>query len=351
MGNDPTTIGCEARLLEERGVDTIWFPDAPLIGYGDPFACMALAAAATDRIRLGTNITPAGTRPVGMLLTHFATINRIAPGRVRLGWGSGSFSRSLLGQPALKVRELRTELTALRALLTHQSAEINGQKIHFNTSGRRCLNLKDSQPLEIAAQGPRGAALAGEFGDGLMTAGEVHPERLRILLNAALEAAGSAGRPTEDFSFTAEVGPLCILRPGESVDSQRVIASVQPAVTGHFGFFLVARLHPDQVDPGVRGAYAKFLVWANECFGPDPDEQFRALCDNYIGRNPEHDQFVTAGAIKAHTLTAPLEAMAERLQEISRAGVTDVAVLYGLDQPWAENEALADLVTLMEHVG
>src|SRR5438067_4544099 len=110
LGNDPTTTVREARLLEERGIDTAWFPEVPLIGYGDPYVAMALAAQATERLRLGTFIACASMRPAPVLLTHLGTIGRMAPGRLRIGWGSGSFSRYLLGMPVLKVRQLREEL-------------------------------------------------------------------------------------------------------------------------------------------------------------------------------------------------------------------------------------------------
>ncbi|ANS31891.1 hypothetical protein R1CP_36425 (plasmid) [Rhodococcus opacus] len=351
LGNDPTTVRQEARLLEERGFDTIWYPEVPLVGYGDPYVCMTLAASATERIRMGTFIAPAGIRPAAVLLSQFATVNRIAPGRVRIGYGSGSFSRNLLTLQPLRVRELREELIVLRALLDERTAEVDGNRMRFYAWDRPCLNLDDPLPLEIAAHGPRAAALAGELGDGLLTAGEVHPERLRALYDGARDAANAAGRSTEAFPFTAEVGPLCVLRPGESLDTPRIIATVQPVVSGHFAFFLMARLDPDQVDPGTRDGYAAFLAWAHEQYGSDPDEQFRAMCDQYIGRNPEHDQFITPGVIESHTLTGSLEAVSERLQEIGRAGVTEVTVMRGLDRPCTDDDALADIVALRERVG
>jgi 5,10-methylenetetrahydromethanopterin reductase len=352
VGNDPITIRQEARLLEERGFDTVWFPDVPLLGYGDPFACMALAASVTERVRLGTLVVPAGTRPAAMLLTHFATTNRLAPGRVRIGLGSGSFTRNLMAMRSLKVRELRDELTVLRALLDERAAVVDGTHIGFHAWDRACLNLDDPLPLEVAAQGPRTAALAGELGDGLTISGEVRPERLRALLESALDAARGAGRPTEQFRFTADLGPLCVVRAGEALDTPRVIGIVQPAVSTHFIFFLMMRIDPDEVDARTRDSYAAFLAGAREDYGPDPNEQFRALLSNgYVGRNPEHDRFVTPEVIEAQTLTGPLEALAERLQDISHAGVTDGNVLRRLDRPWTDDDALADIVALMERVG
>ena len=350
LGNDPTTVMQEARLMETRGLDTVWFPDVPLVGYGDPFACMALAASATERIRMGTFITPAGTRPPAMLVTHFATINRIAPGRVRIGYASGSFSRGLMTMGPLKMSQMRDELTIVRGLLDHRTAEVEGRSMRFYEWQRASLDLDNAMPLEIAAHGPRGAEIAGRVGDALITAGEVDAPRLGALHSAAREAARAAGRPT-DFPFTAEVGPLCVFRPGETLESPRVVATVQPIISGHFAFFLMARMEPDQVDAGTRDAYATFLRWARESYGPDLDVQFRAICDRYLGRIPEHDRFITPATVASHTLTGPVEEVAERLRDIGRAGVTDIAVLRGLDRPFRANDELDQLTDLFERVG
>jgi alkanesulfonate monooxygenase SsuD/methylene tetrahydromethanopterin reductase-like flavin-dependent oxidoreductase (luciferase family) len=287
-----------------------------------------------------------------MLITQFATTNRLAPGRVRIGLGSGSFTRSLLGMRPLRVRQLREELAVLRALLDEHTADVDGTRIGFSEWERGCLNLDDPLPLEVAAQGPRTAALAGELGNGLTISGEVRPERLRSLLDAALEAARAASRPTDHFSFTADLGPLCVVRSGEALDTPRVIGVVQPAISTHFIFFLMMRVDPDEVDTLTRDSYVAFLSWARDEYGPDPDEQFRGLLrKGYVGRDPAHDRFVTPEVIEAHTLTGPLEALAERVQDIGRAGVTDVNVLRRLDRPWADDDSLADVVALMERVG
>lgn len=84
LGGDPLTTARETRLLEERGFSAVWFPHVPTVGWGDPYICMAQAAAASTRIRVGTSVVPARLRTIPDLLTAIATVNRIAPGRVNL---------------------------------------------------------------------------------------------------------------------------------------------------------------------------------------------------------------------------------------------------------------------------
>ena len=351
LGGDPTTAAREARLLEQRGFSAVWFPEVPLIGYGDPYVCMSQAASATERVTLGTFIAPAGMRATPTLVTQFATVNRLAPGRVVMGYASGSFSRKLVGMPTLRVRDLRDELTVIRSLLDNGKADYDGTEIRFHHWPRPCMNITDPINVQVAASGPRTAGLAGELGDGLITTGEHRPERLRALLESAHAGAVAAGRDVENFQFVVDVGPLCVVRPGEAIDSQRVLEIVQPIISTYFAYFLMSELPPEAVEPPARDAYARFLAWASERFGPVLEDQFRGLCDDYVARNPEHDQFVTPDVIRVVTITGPLEEIAERLEEFERIGVTQATVLRAFDRPYRDDDELRDLVEVMERVG
>ena len=68
-----------AVLAEELGFDDLWFADSQMI-WSDVYATMALAAARTRRIRIGTGVAVAGTRSAPVTAAAHATINAIAPG-------------------------------------------------------------------------------------------------------------------------------------------------------------------------------------------------------------------------------------------------------------------------------
>ena len=78
-----------AVLAEELGFDDLWFADSQMI-WSDVYAVMALAAARTSRIRIGTGVAVAGTRSVAVTAAAHATISAIAPGRVFCGIGTGN---------------------------------------------------------------------------------------------------------------------------------------------------------------------------------------------------------------------------------------------------------------------
>ena len=74
--------------LEALGYDAAWIPDSQMI-WSDCYATMALAAANTKKIRLGTGVAIPGTRIAPTSAAAIASINAIAPGRVFWGVGTG----------------------------------------------------------------------------------------------------------------------------------------------------------------------------------------------------------------------------------------------------------------------
>lgn len=81
-----------AIAAEDAGWDAVFLADA--IGseqtYFDPWITLASIAARTDRIRLGTWITPLPRRQPWQVASDLATLDRLSDGRVILGAGLGA---------------------------------------------------------------------------------------------------------------------------------------------------------------------------------------------------------------------------------------------------------------------
>jgi alkanesulfonate monooxygenase SsuD/methylene tetrahydromethanopterin reductase-like flavin-dependent oxidoreductase (luciferase family) len=94
---DPRVVAETARLAEEAGWDGLLVWDH-LIGYNrdlvGEFAAtnilLAAAALATNRIRLGTTVTPVPRRRPPQLAREIATLDRLCGGRMILGVGLGA---------------------------------------------------------------------------------------------------------------------------------------------------------------------------------------------------------------------------------------------------------------------
>lgn len=106
---DPDAVGTVASAAEEMGFDSLWvgdrllYPLAPREGYAgsdrpwpaamrrflDPLCVLAIAAARTRRVRLGTNVLVAPLYPAPVLARWLTTLDVVSGGRLDVGLGSG----------------------------------------------------------------------------------------------------------------------------------------------------------------------------------------------------------------------------------------------------------------------
>ncbi len=87
-----------ARAAEDAGLDALFRSDHyRSIARGDPagsldaWTTLAALAAVTERIRLGTLVSPVTFRPVSVLAKSVVTADHVSGGRVELGIGAGWF--------------------------------------------------------------------------------------------------------------------------------------------------------------------------------------------------------------------------------------------------------------------
>ena len=113
--------------VESKGYDAAWFPDSQMI-WSDCYATMALAAQHTSTIQLGTGVAIAGTRTAPVTAHSIASINRIAPGRVFLGIGTGHTAMRVMGFDPAKPKAFREYLRVVRALL-------HGEQVEYSWNG------------------------------------------------------------------------------------------------------------------------------------------------------------------------------------------------------------------------
>ncbi|HEX6031166.1 MAG TPA: TIGR03619 family F420-dependent LLM class oxidoreductase [Tepidiformaceae bacterium] len=88
-----------AREFEAMGYDSLWVcdhlygPQSPTIPILEAWSLLSALAAVTDRVELGTLVTPAGMRNAAHLGKVIATVDNIAGGRVIAGLGAGWMPR------------------------------------------------------------------------------------------------------------------------------------------------------------------------------------------------------------------------------------------------------------------
>jgi alkanesulfonate monooxygenase SsuD/methylene tetrahydromethanopterin reductase-like flavin-dependent oxidoreductase (luciferase family) len=324
------------KFAEDLGYDHGWVPDSQMI-WSDCYAVLALAAEHTSRIRLGTGVAVAPTRSAPVTAHSIATINRIAPGRVFLGIGTGHTAMRTMGFDPIRARAFRNYLRVVRALL-------RGEEVEYTVEGRtrsirflhRELGFVDVEheiPIWVAANGPLALRAAGAYGDGRISAGLEAPDHLRTSLDAIRAGAKATGRDGslgDDF-HTAALCYSCVLRPGESLSDDRVIdACGSMAMAGlHFWWELAEESGDDAFVPdSVRPDWERYLAFVRGLGIPGERIHLRLHEGHCTYLVPEERRFVTPEVIRASGgLVGTPEEIVETLEHQEGAGLKEVTLL------------------------
>src|SRR5579863_7553401 len=217
------------RRAEELGFARAWFYDTQMLS-ADPFVAMAAAAMKTTKIRLGTGVLIPSNRIAPVAANAFASLNKLAPGRIDFGVGTGFTGRRAMGLGAVKLADMETYVQTVMALLREETidAELEGKRrlIRLLNPELGLVNTRDPIGLYIAASGPRARKLTARLGAGwIATAADVAGaaaalEEMRALWVAAGQAAGAL----EAIVLTGGV----VLDEHEPTDSPRAIAQAGP---------------------------------------------------------------------------------------------------------------------------
>jgi alkanesulfonate monooxygenase SsuD/methylene tetrahydromethanopterin reductase-like flavin-dependent oxidoreductase (luciferase family) len=318
----------DVKFAEEHGFSHAWIPDSHMI-WGDTYACMALAAVNTKKIKLGTGVAVASNRIAPVTAHSIATINQLAPGRVILGFGTGHTGRRVMGLPPVKHVEFREQVRVLHDLLdkgeTTYNTEGVSRKIRFLHRDRRFINLEDRIPFYVAGNGPKALALAGEFGDGAITTGITDPERVAAVQSKIAEGAAKVGCNIDKMPIVS-LTHLCVVRPGEKLDSPRIKAMTGPWVMVHLHAIAAGYAGAGYLSPGARAVYKEYEQYVASLKTPASERYLDLHVGHCTYVAPQEQRFVTPETIAATTIVGPREEIVERLRSLERAGLSQVFI-------------------------
>jgi alkanesulfonate monooxygenase SsuD/methylene tetrahydromethanopterin reductase-like flavin-dependent oxidoreductase (luciferase family) len=322
------------RDVERLGYDSLWIPDSHMMG-SDAYAVLALAAVNTSRIRIGTGVSIASTRIAPVTAAAIATINRLAPGRTFLGLGTGHTAMRTMGFDPVPPKEFHEYCRVTRDLLATGEAEFNwrGKTRHIEFMCKR-LGTKDIEhkiPVYVGANGPRALATAGAFGDGRVSADNEGPERMAMSMELVRQGAAAAGRTLPADYHTATLAFACVLRPGETLRSERVIDQVAPMSVAYlrywYEWYLKSR-DDSLIPPDIRSEWTEFKEHVEKMQTP-ADRRYVELHDGHCTYEvPSERRFATPNVIRAAQgyVGEPDEIIA-MLRERERAGLREIAFL------------------------
>ena len=324
----------EVAAAEEAGFTHAWFPDSQLI-WSDAYAAMALAAERTSTIKLGTLVSIPSNRIAPVTASAAATINKLAPGRVILGLGTGYTGRNTMGLPSYPVAKFREYAQQLRGLLAGEDVafrdDVTGAErwirlIHPDHED--FINIADPIPLYLAAVGPKAIGVVGELGDGWVTtsSGRQVADGFPLIERGA----ASVGRAYEK-PYTVQLTSACVLREGETTASERVVQRVGPwdVMTLHTLWEVShgrwGRKLPI-ADADLAGQYHRYISGYAEARGRPLDRLYLDVHEGHFSFLKQgEEQFVDSERMAAGIVGRPAE-LIEKIEAAAAAGVDHLAL-------------------------
>jgi F420-dependent oxidoreductase-like protein len=227
-----------ARACEGAGLDGLFRSDHyvsvqghPERGSLDAWATLAALGHATDRIRLGTLVSPATFRHPSVLAKMAATVDHVSGGRVELGIGAGWHEpeHRAYGFP-FPSTGTRLEMLEEQIEIVHRSwhaGPVDFTGNHYRIEGLEAVPKPLQQPhpnLVVGGSGGRRSAdLAARWADEYNTV-FASPDMCRTRRAVVADAWERAGRDPSTLVFSLMTG--CIL----GTDSAEITVRVRTAM-------------------------------------------------------------------------------------------------------------------------
>ncbi len=285
-------VVAHAQLAESLGYERVWLYDSPLL-YGDVWVHLARIAQHTTRIGLGPAVLVPNLRHPVTQASAIATVAALAPGRLAVAIGTGFTARMALGQRPLTWADTRTYLAQVRGLLEGESMVVDGKVVRLLPAYDP---LPPCPPILVAANGPKGFAVARELGDGVMSIFGSYPE----------------------FEWCALLAFGTVLEPGEDPGSDRAMLAAGPALTVVYHGMYEA--DPAQVDLLPGGP-----EWRAELERVPVHLRHLAIHEDHLVRVTDRDRPLLSGeGLGAFTWTGEAPALRARLDATAAAGTTEI---------------------------
>src|SRR5204863_1447198 len=118
------------QLAEQHGFEYGWTYDSHVL-WQESMPTLALAAKATERIKLGHMVTNPGTRDPTVLASAYATLQDISDGRMVMGIGRGDSARRYIGQEPVPVGRFEEALRMIKPFRNGEKVQRNDRELEL----------------------------------------------------------------------------------------------------------------------------------------------------------------------------------------------------------------------------
>jgi probable F420-dependent oxidoreductase len=213
-----------ARKVEDLGYSTLFVPDHFVDHPLAPFPAMAMAAEATDHLRIGSLVLGNDYKHPVVLAREAATLDLLSDGRLELGLGAGWMTADYekagmrLDPPGVRVERLTEAIAVLKGLFGAGPFSFVGE--HYTIAeldGEPNPVQQPHPPLLIGGGARRVLSLAGREADivginaNLRRGEATHPDAAQSMTGAATDqkldwVRAAAGARYDDIEIQQYVG-------------------------------------------------------------------------------------------------------------------------------------------------
>jgi 5,10-methylenetetrahydromethanopterin reductase len=301
-----------ARRVEVWGFTGLFVADSQNLN-ADVWIELALAAAATERIRLGPGVTNPATRHPAVTASAVATLDEESGGRAVLGLGRGDSALTQIGRRPVPAAEFEHSLAEIQRLLRGEPVSLGADpesRIRWIAESGR-----PKVPVVVAATGPHVIAAGARHAEAIDFTVGAEPERLRWAVATARRAAVGGEPPSLGAFINVAVGPDRALARDLVRGSTSILAR-----------FATEGAPPDGLSDVTKEGIERLAADYDESrHGQGAAPAAQRMSDDFL------DRFSVCG---------PADEVAERLAALPAIGIERVVVVPGsLD---ADPEALAE---------
>jgi probable F420-dependent oxidoreductase len=239
-----------ARMAEQRGFESLFFPEhthipasreSPYPGGGDlpdmyshtydPFVALTAAAAATERLKIGTGICLVIQRDPIITAKEVASVDRLSGGRFLFGVGAGWNREEMIDHgtdPGRRFGVMRERIEAMKAIWTADEASYDGRYVDFERIWSWPKPTQDPHPPVIV--GGNGAKVLDRviaYGDEWMP-NTIEVDELRGRMDRLGEMADEAGRQQPRVGLYAAPAQAAEMGAYDAIGISRYVLFVPP---------------------------------------------------------------------------------------------------------------------------
>ena len=330
-----------AKRAEELGYRSAWFYDTQLLN-PDVFICMTLAAANTESIRLGTGVLVPTNRIEPVTANAFASLNKLAPGRIDFGIGTGFTARRTMGLNAVPLAQTRTYIERVQSMLRGETVEWDfegkDRKIRFLNPDLGLINIDDEIPLWVSAFGPKARQMTAELDAGWLNfgAGDAVFHGLEEM-QTGWQQAGREKKDLKSVLFT--VGS--VLTGDKARDDVKVMAEAGPytAVIFH-GAADTAGMFESHRPEGPLAELLESYLATHQSYEPDDARYLQNHRGHLMFVRPE-ESHLSPDLVRATSMSGTRNELVDEVGRLKDAGYSQLTVqlIHGHEEAieeWAE---------------